>query len=253
MIEGSGASMQKQPKLILRESTVRDVSRSWPTGRFVEMGAGTGHMTRIFLERGFSGACHDLGEASRQLIRRNLADAGEHMRVVDELSELLPEEFDYLFAFEVLEHIENDLDVFCEWMRYLKPGGTVLLSVPAHARKYGRSDELVGHVRRYEKDQLHQLMRDGGVDDVQIINYGYPITELTRRLSNRIVRNDSSYDGLSAEQRSIRSAQAKPKAITRTLSLLSDKLVLPFCLVQRWFYNRDLGDGYVACGIKRSG
>jgi SAM-dependent methyltransferase len=173
--------------------------------------------------------------------------------VVDELSELLPEEFDYLFAFEVLEHIENDLDVFCEWMRYLKPGGTVLLSVPAHARKYGRSDELVGHVRRYEKDQLHQLMRDGGVDDVQIINYGYPITELTRRLSNRIVRNDSSYNGLSAEQRSIRSAQAKPKAITRTLSLLSDKLVLPFCLVQRWFYNRDLGDGYVACGIKRSG
>jgi hypothetical protein len=193
MIEGSGASMQKQPKLILRESTVRDVSRSWPTGRFVEMGAGTGHMTRIFLERGFSGACHDLGEASRQLIRRNLADAGERMRVVYD-----------------------------------------------------------GHVRRYEKDQLHQLMRDGGVDGVQIINYGYPITELTRRLSNRIVRNDSSYNGLSAEQRSIRSAQAKPEAINRTLSLLSDKLVLPFCVVQRWFYNRDLGDGYVACGIKRS-
>jgi hypothetical protein len=66
------------------------------------------------------------------------------------------------------------------------------------------------------------------------------------------VRNDSSYNGLSAEQRSIRSAQAKPEAINRTLSLLSDKLVLPFCVVQRWFYNRDLGDGYVACGIKRS-
>ncbi|MGB5851311.1 MAG: methyltransferase domain-containing protein [Rhodanobacter sp.] len=244
--------MKKQPKLILRESSIQDVSGSWPAGRFVEMGAGTGHMTRFFLERGFSGACHDLGEDSRQMMRRNLADAGERMRVVDDLSELLPEEFDYLFAFEVLEHIEPDRDVLREWVRYLKPGGRVLLSVPAHSRKYGRSDELVGHVRRYEKDQLHRLMHEAGIEDIRIINYGYPITELTRRLSNRMVRNDRSYEGLSPEQRSIRSAQAKPKAVTRALSLLSDKLILPFCVVQRWFYDHDLGDGYVACGVKRA-
>jgi SAM-dependent methyltransferase len=244
--------MKKQPKLILRESSIRDVSGSWPPGRFVEMGAGTGHMTRLFLDRGFSGACHDLGEDSRQMMRSNLADAGERMRVVDDLSELSPGEFDYLFAFEVLEHIESDREVFREWVRYLKPGGRVLLSVPAHSRKYGRSDELVGHVRRYEKGQLHHLMHETGIDDIQIINYGYPITELTRRLSNRIVRNDRSYEGMNAEQRSIRSAQAKPKAINRALSLLSDKLILPFCVVQRWFYNRDLGDGYVASGRKRA-
>lgn len=243
--------MKKQPKLILRESCIQDVSGSWLPGRFVEMGAGTGHMTQLFLERGFTGACHDLGEDSRQMMRRNLADAGERMAVVDELSELPPEGFDYLFAFEVLEHIEPDLKVFREWTRYLKPGGRVLLSVPAHARKYGRSDELVGHVRRYEKAQLHRLMHDAGIGDIQIINYGYPITELTRRLSNRMVRDDNSYEGMSAEQRSIRSAQAKPKKISRALSLLSDKLVLPFCVVQRWFYHRDLGDGFVACGTKR--
>jgi hypothetical protein len=45
----------------------------------------------------------------------------------------------------------------------------------------------------------------------------------------------------------------QPEAVTRALSLLSDKLILPFCVVQRWFYNRDLGDGYVACGVKRAG
>lgn len=103
--------MKKQPKLILRESCVHDISKSWPPGRFVEMGAGTGHMTRIFLDRGFSGACHDLGDDSRQMMRENLAYAGERMIVVDELNTLPESSFDYLLAFEVLEHIEHDADV----------------------------------------------------------------------------------------------------------------------------------------------
>lgn len=243
--------MKKQPKLILRESCVGDVTRSWPAGRFVEMGAGTGHMTRLFLARGFTGACHDLGDDSREMMRKNLAFAGERMTVVDELSELPEEGFDYLFAFEVLEHVDADLDVLRAWMRHLRPGGRVLVSVPAHARKYGRSDELVGHVRRYEKDQLRALMELAGAEDVRIVNYGYPITELTRRLSNRLVRDDHSYDDMTPEQRSIRSAQAKPKVINRVLSVVSDKLIAPFCIVQRWFYRYDLGDGYVACATKR--
>ena len=98
---------------------------------------------------------------------------------------------------------------------------------------------------------MHRLLQDAGVEDISIINYGYPVTELTRRLSNRLVRNDHSYEDMTVEQRSIRSAQAKPRVIGRVLSLFSDKLVLPFCVVQRWFYRRDLGDGYVACGVKR--
>lgn len=243
--------MKKQPKLVLRESAVHDLSRDWPPGRFVEMGAGTGHMTRIFLDRGFNGASHDLGADSRRMMRENLAYAGERIAVVEDLAALPPASFDYLLAFEVLEHIDADLEVFRDWMRYLRPGGCVLVSVPAHMGKYGRSDEIVGHVRRYEKAALRDLLERSGVEDVRIVNYGFPLTELTRRLSNRIIRDDHSYDGMSPEQRSIRSAQAKPKAINRALSLVSGRLVTPFCIVQRWFYRWDLGDGYVACGIKR--
>jgi trans-aconitate methyltransferase len=177
--------MKKQPKLILRESCVNDISGAWPVGRFVEMGAGTGHMTRIFLDRGFSGACHDLGEDSRRMMREYLAYASNRITVVDDLTQLPEAAFDYLFAFEVLEHIEVDNEVLHGWMRYLKPGGRILVSVPAHARKYGRSDEIVGHVRRYEKGALQTLLSAVGVGDIRIVNYGFPVTELTRRLSNR--------------------------------------------------------------------
>jgi SAM-dependent methyltransferase len=242
--------MAKQPKLVLRESCVNDLSANWPPGIFLEMGAGTGYMTRLFLDRGFSGAASDLGESSREMMRKNLAYAGDRMRVIDDVGELRAESFDYLLAFEVLEHIEDDHGALRSWARFLRPGGRVLISVPAHMRKFGRSDEITGHVRRYERRGLSDLLQGAGFDQVEIVNYGFPITELTRRLSNRMVRSDRSYENLSPEQRSIRSAQGKPKAIDRTLSLFSGNLAAPFRFVQRWFYPFDWGDGYVASAIK---
>ena len=63
----------KQPKLVLREACVHDASRDWAPGAFLEMGAGTGQMTKLFLERGFHGACYDLGADSRRMARDRLA------------------------------------------------------------------------------------------------------------------------------------------------------------------------------------
>lgn len=243
--------MSKQPKLVLRESCVADVSRNWVPSAFVEMGAGTGGMTRIFLNRGFYGACHDLGDVSRELIRKNLAQFGGSIQVVDRLDRLPLANFDYLFAFEVLEHIEDDLAALTSWSRHLKQQGKLLVSVPAHQRRFGLSDKLVGHVRRYERKELEDLMSAAGFKDIKIFNYGFPVTELTRPISNFLVRNDRSYDGMSAEERSIRSAQVKPKAISDFLSMLSGRVVLPFCWIQRLFYSLDFGDGYVATAVKR--
>lgn len=238
--------MAKQPKLVLRESCVADMSAGWSAGSFLETGAGTGGMTRLWLERGFHGVCHDLGADSRQMMRDNLAVHGKAIRVVDDLS-LLPEaSFDYLLSFEVLEHIEDDVAALTEWAAYLRPGGRLMVSVPAHQRKYGKSDELVGHVRRYEKRQLCDLLESAGFVDIHIVNYGYPITELTRRFSNYLVRHETGHEGMSPQQRSIRSARGKPPTIRRWLKVFSGNLVLPFRVVQRFFYRLDLGDGYVA-------
>ncbi len=244
--------MSKQPKLVLRQSAVADLSKGWALGRFVEMGAGTGHMTQLFHARGFHGACHDLGEDSRTIMRRRLAPAGDAIQVVDSLDQLRDGSFDYLFAFEVLEHIEDDLGVLRQWLAKLRPGGRILISVPAHARKYGESDRLVGHVRRYERRELRALLENAGVSQIRVVNYGYPITEVTRRVSNMLVRNDRSYDDLTPEQRSIRSAQVKPRTVQQVLKLVSGNVVTPFCVVQRWFYEMDLGDGLVASGVKQT-
>jgi SAM-dependent methyltransferase len=237
----------KQPKLVLREACIADVTRNWPAGRFFEAGAGTGHMSALFLDRGFIGAGHDLGESSRAMMRDRFEGLTPRMQVVDDIDELADGSFDYLLAFEVLEHIENDVEVLASWARKLRPGGRLLVSVPAHQRKFGASDAMVGHVRRYERSNLRNVLTAAGFTDVDMVNYGWPITELTRRVSNRLIgEKQRGFDGLSAAERSIRSAQAKPPIIIKILKLASGNAFVPFTWVQRLFYRYDLGDGLVA-------
>ena len=89
-----------------------------------------------------------------------------------------------------------------------------------------------------------------GFSQIKIVNYGFPITELTRRFSNFLVRNNNEYESINAEQRSIRSAQTKTKIIMQWLRIFSGRLVSPFCIIQRWFYRFDWGDGYVVTALK---
>jgi SAM-dependent methyltransferase len=241
---------KKQPKLVLRESCVFDLARTWQPASFLETGAGTGQMTQLFLDRGFHGACYELGQRSREMLRQNLRPESDRIRVVDDLAELTPGSFDYLLSFEVLEHIESDESALAEWTRYLKQGGRLLISVPSRMHKYGKSDEIVGHVRRYEKAGLTAMLERCGYSNIRIATYGFPLTEITRRVSNWLVRNEKAHEGLSMEQRSTQSSYQRPGVIDRGVEMFGGGLVRPFCAIQRMFYRTDLGDGYVVSARK---
>jgi SAM-dependent methyltransferase len=236
----------RQPTLILRESCIADVTRSWPPGSFIEVGAGTGYMTSKFLNRGFHGACYDLGDESRQRLRENLAPYRDRMAVVDDLGCLTPASFDYLFAFEVLEHIDDDEAALQDWTRYLRPNGRIMLTVPAHARKYGKSDEVVGHIRRYERHELMELLTATGYSDIHLSNYGFPLTSVTRMVSNLLVAREREHLNLSPVERSLRSSFSRPKNVRNVLGSLDERMFAPFKALQRIFYGRDWGDGLLA-------
>ena len=130
----------RTPKHIMRRSCIEHVIKAWRPSNFIEFGAGTGDITSIFLENGYLGTCYDLGEENREILRDNLSSYGKQLDVVDETESLTEKSYDYLFAFEVLEHINNDAQALTEWTKYLKKGGKVLISVPAHMRKYSKDD-----------------------------------------------------------------------------------------------------------------
>ncbi|CDI00804.1 SAM-binding motif [Candidatus Competibacter denitrificans Run_A_D11] len=240
----------KQPKLVLRESCIEDLTHSWIPGYFLEVGAGTGYMTVKFLERGFYGSCYDLGQESRNRLRENLTTFQGYINVLDDLNFLTPNTFDYLFAFEVLEHIDDDGEALKHWTKYLKPGGRILITVPAHTKKFGKSDEVVGHIRRYERQELINILKEAGYKNISLINYGFPLTEITRIISNLLISNENSYLKLTPTERSTRSSFSRPQHIQKLLSRLNENIFYPFKFIQRIFYEKDWGDGLVATAQK---
>ena len=78
------------------------------------------------------------------------------------------ETFDVAVALDVLEHIENDGRACREIWRVLRPGGTLLVFVPAFAWLWGLQDEVSGHWRRYGEHQLEDLLDDAGFRDTTL-------------------------------------------------------------------------------------
>ena len=74
---------------------------------------------------------------------------------VDRLpSEIRDESYDGVTMFDVLEHIEDEARVFRVVCQKLRPGGWIVLSVPAYMWLWGHQDAVNQHFRRYTLREL---------------------------------------------------------------------------------------------------
>lgn len=152
-------------------------------------------------------------------------------------------EFDLVCAFEVLEHLEDDVAALADWRSRVAPGGWIMVSVPANPRRFGKADEKAGHYRRYTREGLYRALRAGGFTDARLLNYGFPVgyvLEAGRNVAaRRYLQTASTY-----EERTLASGRwlQPPEGAARTTALISR----PLCWAQRPFVGRELGTGLVA-------
>ncbi len=66
--------------------------------------------------------------------------------------------FNVVMASDVLEHIESDGEAVAEIARVLRPGGSAILSVPAHGWLFSQHDTALQHFRRYSKRAVRELL-----------------------------------------------------------------------------------------------
>jgi len=68
--------------------------------------------------------------------------------------------FDTVFSLNVLEHVKNEKQFIENCKKLLKPGGQVVILVPAFNILYNRLDTNLYHYRRYTKKSLNQVMSE---------------------------------------------------------------------------------------------
>lgn len=85
-------------------------------------------------------------------------------QVHEQLSEIDTASVSYVFTLNVLEHIDDDLAIIRELYRVLKPGGQILIYVPAFPILFTSMDKHVGHLRRYRMDGLVYLVERAGFE-----------------------------------------------------------------------------------------
>ncbi len=94
---------------------------------------------------------------------------------------------DLVLALDVLEHVP-DVAVLEQAMRVLKPGGTLLLSVPAFQWLWGFRDEDAGHLRRYTKAQICQRVEQAGMEVCRARYYQFflfPLVVISRKVGRK--------------------------------------------------------------------
>ena len=81
--------------------------------------------------------------------------------------------FDTVLCFNVLEHVEEDGLAVRNLLSVLRPGGHLLLFVPAHQALFNDLDRLAGHLRRYTIDDVRALVP--GHHAILLLGYVNPI------------------------------------------------------------------------------
>jgi SAM-dependent methyltransferase len=138
--------------------------------RILEVGAGIGNMSALFLEtRPELLVATDTDPYYRARLAERFA--GRPEVAVEELH--LPDpgaparlgryRLDTVIATNVVEHIEDDLGTVVTMRGLLVAGGRVIILVPAMQAIYGELDRELGHYRRYSRPRLSLLMERAGL------------------------------------------------------------------------------------------
>lgn len=134
----------------------------------LEVGMGIGIFTEKLLARGRVFGVELVPEFVDEARRRLGPRPGLETVVADIGARDLPDSlrgrtFDTIVCMNVLEHIEDDGLVLSRFRDFLRPGGRLVLVVPAHGWLFNPLDANDGHFRRYGKAELRAKLEDAGL------------------------------------------------------------------------------------------
>jgi len=160
-------------------------------GNVLEVGCGIGNLTGWFLSRGkvmVSDVNRDYLQTVQDKFRGHSNLIGTALWDMEQ--EPAEEYFlpiDTIVCSNVLEHIEDDHSVLKRSYRMLRPGGRLILLVPALKFLYNHLDRGLGHFRRYSREELARKLVSNGFE-ICYLTYFNPFGILGWFLNGTVLR-----------------------------------------------------------------
>ncbi|HEY1606485.1 MAG TPA: class I SAM-dependent methyltransferase [Allosphingosinicella sp.] len=164
--------------------------------RILEVGCGTGHNLQMLRDFGRVDATEIDGFA-RVIASKRLGHAVRDA-ALPELKGVPEQAYDLVAILDVLEHVEEDRESLASMARRLRPGGRILVTVPAHPWMWSAHDEVNHHKRRYTKKSFRAAVEEAGLK-LELLTYFnsllFPLAAAAR-LAGRAAGNRDSDDSL---------------------------------------------------------
>ena len=239
--------MVKAPGTILQGIYLKERLRRLPTGRFLEVGCGSGWVSSLLLRQGWTGSGIDLNPAS--LSRAEAANAsfvrdGRYRTVHGDFLDSAPgigaDPFDLIISCMVVEHLDDcgESAYFRRCRERLAPGGLLITIVPGSPAHWGIEDEIAGHHRRYTRDSLARRLEEESWDVGHLSGLTFPLSNLLLGVSNVLVRRaEQGQTALSMRERTLASGDRSVFLKTRIPPVfgvvLNEWALLPWHLAQK--------------------
>jgi glycosyltransferase involved in cell wall biosynthesis len=144
--------------------------------RILEIGAGTGNLTRPLSNRKKYYAATDIGLEHLEALRNRFAHRANlevrecDVQASDQVSHFAGR-IDTVVCLNVLEHVADPGAAARNIYNALPAGGRAIILVPQGQELFGTLDAVLGHFLRYSKDQLRQRLESAGFEVEQILEF----------------------------------------------------------------------------------
>lgn len=240
------------PGTFCTHEAIRDALKKYPSHTFIDVGCGGGSISRVLCEAGMSGTGVDFSEKAIAIANDNLNDyiaQGQYQLHKGDLHEL-PDDFskvDLALSYMVMEHVEDDLGFLKKMITQVKPGKNVIVGVPGRMDCWSIEDETVGHLRRYDKEDLQKTMEQAGLENIEIWSVAVPTANMLLRIGAWLVGRSDEMQKKNLSQREQTETSGIQEIPWKTVFPSWVKIILnrttlwPLLAIQRLFYKSRYG------------
>lgn len=231
---------------------LRDVMKRCGGKSFLDVGCGSGSMSKVLLDAGLYGTGVDFSERALKIASNNLKnyiEAGKYSIRQGDILEMPDDEIkvDVVLSYMVMEHIEDDRSFLRKLSRFINPNGHIIIAVPGRMDRWSIEDETVGHYRRYERHDLQQILEDTGFRTPSVWSVSVPVSNMLFNVGTALLRRSSEVKKINLTQREqtegsgVQDIPWKTTFPSFARLVLNRRILYPLFVVQRLFYRTSLG------------